>query len=63
MDNKKIDFTRYRRPLEKDEFERQLTPSLRTRGQDEIERHRTFFERRQQLDEGRSNWSGVGRTR
>jgi hypothetical protein len=57
MENKKIDFSRYRRPVEIDEFERQLTSTLHIRGQDEIERHPTFF-RRQQEQEGRSNWSG-----
>jgi hypothetical protein len=63
MEGKKIDFSRYRRSAENDEFERQLNPERHIRLQDEVERHPTFFRRRQQLDEGRSNWSGVGRSR
>jgi hypothetical protein len=57
MADKRIDFSRYIRSAENDEFERRLNPALHVRAQNEIERHPTFF-RRQQEQEGRSNWSG-----
>jgi hypothetical protein len=53
MEDKKIDFSRYRRTAENDEVERLQNP----RPQNEVERRPTFFQK-QQEQEGRSNWSG-----
>jgi len=52
MDEKKIDFSRYRRTAESEEVARQ-----QVRPQNEQERHPTFFEKKQE-QENRSNWSG-----
>jgi hypothetical protein len=56
MDEKKIDFRRYRRTAESDEVERQQNPQ-QLRPQNEIERRPTFFQK-QQEQEGKSTWSG-----
>jgi hypothetical protein len=57
MDEKKIDFSHYRRAAENDEVERLQNPRQHLRPQSEIERQPTYFQRRQE-EEGRSNWSG-----
>jgi hypothetical protein len=57
MDDKKIDFARYRRSAENDQVERQQDPRQQLRPQSEIERHPTFFQRTAE-SEGRSNFSG-----
>jgi hypothetical protein len=57
MEDKKIDFSRYRRSAESDEVERAQHPQQQLRPQAEIERHPTFFQKRQEQD-GHSNWSG-----
>jgi hypothetical protein len=57
MEDKKIDFSRYRRGAENDEVEWAQKPQQQLRPQTEIERHPTFFQKKQE-QEGRSNWSG-----
>ena len=57
MDDKKIDFARYRRSAENDQVERQQDPRQQLRPQNEQERHPTFFQRMAK-SEGRSNFSG-----
>jgi uncharacterized cupin superfamily protein len=57
VEEKKIDFSRYRRTAENNEVERAQNPQQQLRPQSEIERHPTFFQRKQE-QEARSNWSG-----
>jgi hypothetical protein len=56
MEKNIIDFSRYRQRAE-DAIEHTHDPCQHLRPQNEIERHPTFFQRRQE-QEGRSNWSG-----
>jgi hypothetical protein len=49
MDEKKIDFARYRRMAES-EVERQQGPTPQLRPQAEIERHPTFFQRQKEQE-------------
>jgi hypothetical protein len=57
MSDVKIDFSRYRRGADNDEVERAQKPQQQLRPQTEIERHPTFFQKKQE-QEGFS-WSGA----
>jgi hypothetical protein len=57
MENKKIDFSLYRRSAESSDIERAQNPQPQLRPQSEVERHPTFFQR-QKEQSAQSNWSG-----